>query len=102
MEVTKITAQVRYSRYIGGSWKSVELGSEATVDARENWQSAQAYLYHELGKQLKSLWANGNGSSAEVNGSDGYEDHGVAPSGAEPDQRLREGLDWCEEHQVAY
>ena len=72
------------------------------MDARENWQSAQAYLYHELGKQLKSLWANGNGSSAEVNGSDGSEGHGEPPSGAEPGQSLREGLDLCEEHQVAY
>ncbi len=24
------------------------IGAEGTVDARENWQAAQAYLYHEL------------------------------------------------------
>ena len=62
MEVNKISAHIRFSKDIGGSWKSLELGAEGTVESRENWQSAQAYLYHELGKQLKSLWTNGNGA----------------------------------------
>ncbi len=76
MKVTKITAKVRYSRDIGGSCKSVELVSEATVDDGEKWQFAHAYLYSELSKQLKSLWAIDAGSSAEVHGSDGSESPG--------------------------
>jgi len=46
--------------------KAVEVGAEAAVDARETWQTAQARLYAELGQQLKSLWANGNGGKCQV------------------------------------
>ena len=52
--------------------------------------------------RLKSIWANGNGYRAEVNASGGPEGRGEAPSAVEPGRCLREGLDWCEEHQVAY
>ncbi len=61
-----MTATIKYSQDTGhGAWKSIELGAEGTVDTRENWQTAQAYLYAELGKQLKSLWSNGNGAKPQ-------------------------------------
>ena len=59
MEVNKVSATIRYSQDTGhGAWKVIEIGAEGSVDSRENWQSAQAFLYHELGQQMKVLWAN--------------------------------------------
>ena len=64
MKVTQISASLRYSKILDdGSWKAVEIGSEATLDAREDWQTAQSELYAQLGQQLKSLWASKNGST---------------------------------------
>ena len=62
MRVTTVTAQVKYSQDTGhGAWKAIELGAEASVDGKETWTEAQASLYQQLGQQLKTLWANGNG-----------------------------------------
>ena len=67
MKVEKVSATIRYSQDTGkGAWKVVELGAEGSVDAREQWQAAQAFLYAELGKQMRQLWNIGNG--AGVNG----------------------------------
>ncbi len=104
MKVERVNASLRYSQDTGkGAWKVIELGAEGTVDARENWQSAQAYLYAELGKQLKSLWTNGIGATAEVNGAGGAESHGEAVPEPGPDPTSREGSEhWCATHGVAY
>lgn len=91
MKDEKVNATIRYSQDTGkGAWKVIELGAEGTVDARENWQSAQAYPYNELGQQLKTLWANGssNGATTEAIGSDCAESPveppaETAPSGTE-------------------
>ena len=106
MKVEKVSATIRYSQDTGkGAWKVIEIGAEGSVDARENWQSAQAYLYAELGKQMKTLWANGssNGATTEVNGSGGAESHGEAVPEPEPGPTSREGSEhWCPEHQAAF
>jgi hypothetical protein len=42
MQVTKVTAQVRYSQDTGkGAWKSLELGAEATIGPGESWRAAE-------------------------------------------------------------
>ena len=75
MKVEKVSATIRYSQAVDkGAWKVIEIGADGTVDARENWQSAQAFLCHELGQQLRQLWNNGNG--AALNGAGGAESHG--------------------------
>ena len=57
MKVTTVTATIKYSQDTGmGAWKAAEIGVDATVDARETWQAAQANLYGELGQQLNALW----------------------------------------------
>lgn len=60
MRVTKVSAEVQYSKAINeGSWKKVNLGAEATVTPKENWQEAQRALYAALATQLKELFTNG-------------------------------------------
>ncbi len=45
MKVEKVSATIRYSQDTGkGAWKVIEIGAEGSVDTRENWQAAQAYL----------------------------------------------------------
>jgi hypothetical protein len=57
MNVTKVTATIRYSQDTGkGAWKSLELGGEASINEREDWQAAQATLYGQLARQFKTLW----------------------------------------------
>ena len=61
MKVKKISANVRYSKAIRpGAYKTVELSAEASVDANESWEDAQAELYNDLGRQLKTLWMTGS------------------------------------------
>ena len=49
MKVTTVSANIRYSKDTGqGAWKVIELGADATVDANETWQQAQASLYQQL------------------------------------------------------
>ena len=60
MEVTNVSASVRFSGAVGPSrFKTVELSAEATVHGQEDWQNAQSKLYQELGKQVKYLWLQG-------------------------------------------
>ena len=98
MKVEKVSANIRYSKDIGGSWKAIELAAEGSINARENWQQAQAFLYSELGKQMHQLWANGNG--AALNGHHDAESHGEPP--AEPEQIQTTREHWCTEHQAAF
>ena len=60
MEVTSVSASVRFSGAVGPSrFKTVELSAEATVHGQEDWQNAQRELYSQLGKQVKNLWLQG-------------------------------------------
>ena len=60
MEVTSVSASVRFSGAVGPSrFKTVELSAEATVQGDEDWQDAQSELYSRLGKQVKYLWLQG-------------------------------------------
>jgi len=94
MKVTTVSANVRYSQDTGkGAWKVIELGAEGSVDARETWQGAQAYLYAELGKQLKELWA-ANGTLNVP------ESHREASNGTEPTTAIQ--AHFCPEHQAQY
>jgi hypothetical protein len=81
MKVEKVSANIRYSQDTGkGAWKVIELGAEASVDAKEQWQAAQTLLYAELGKQLKALWVNGTGTTTLS--PFGTENHGDELNGA--------------------
>ncbi len=71
MQISKIAAHIRYSKDIGGSWKSVELAAEAEVTIMDDWTVCQVELYSELSQQLRQLWHNGNG--AALNGGGGSE-----------------------------
>jgi hypothetical protein len=68
MNVNKVTAVIRYSQDTGkGAWKSLELGIEASISEREDWQEAQAVLYGQLARQFKTLWSqNGTTPAKEV------------------------------------
>ena len=61
MKVKKISANVRFSKAIRpGAYKTAELSADASVDANESWEDAQAELYNDLGRQLKTLWMTGS------------------------------------------
>ena len=102
MKVEKVSATIRYSQDTGkGAWKVIEIGAEGSVDARENWQSAQAFLYHELGQQMKVLWANGNG--AALNGGGGAETAIEPPAEPAPVSGLETRSEhWCATHEMAF
>ena len=96
MKIDRVTATIKYSQDTGkGAWKAVEVGAEGTVDARETWQAAQARLYAELGQQLKTLWANGNGG--KVVGAP--ESHVEPVPATEPTETPAH---YCREHQTAF
>ena len=103
MKITTISAHVRYSKPMGdGSYKTVELGAEATLTAQDKWTEAQASLYQELGHQLKALWTAKNGGSANGNTSDHYcQEHGTAFQRYEKEGRIwyahKHGEKWCKE-----
>ena len=66
MKIEKVHATVKYSQDTGkGAWKAVEIGAEATVDAKDRWQTAQQQLYGELSQQLHNLWSNGKTAHSE-------------------------------------
>ena len=84
MKVTKVTANLRYSAEAKGAWRSIELGAEASLtSSAEDWETAQAELYHQLGQQLKTLWSNGTAK--------------VDPPGLPPERNH-----WCTEHQAEF
>ena len=94
MEVSKISATIRYSQDTGkGAWKVIELGAEASVSDREFWKQAQSELYYQLTDQLRQLWNNGNG--AALNGA-GVAETAKPPTASEPTQTPREH--WCSAH----
>ena len=96
MKVTTISATIKYSQDTGkGAWKAVEVGAEGTVDTREHWQQALAVLYADLGQQLKSLWANGNGHKPQ----EPAESHVGAVTELEPTETPAH---FCQEHQTPF
>ncbi len=73
----------------------MEAGAEGTADTRYHWQLALAMLYADLGQQLTSLWANGNGHKPQ----NGVESPTEAM--AEP-QPTETPAHYCQEHQAAF
>jgi hypothetical protein len=89
VKVTIISANLRFSKDIGhGAWKVIEIGAEASIDPREDWQRAQTALYQQLGQQMTILWSNGNVKPAQETPTP------EAPA-PKPDH-------WCEAHQTEY
>ena len=75
MNITTVSASVRYSKALGqGQHKTVELSAAADLEPQEDWHDAQSDLYQELGQQLKTLWSsestvqsvNGDVTSEEI------------------------------------
>src|ERR671919_198143 len=86
MKEPKETATLRYSAEAKGAWRTIEVGAEATLsNSDESWESAQAELYHRLGQQLKTLWANGSGK---------------AEAQEHPQQEAPPKEHWCYEHHL--
>src|ERR671915_280780 len=93
MRIATVSAGVRFSKALGdGQHKTVELSAEAFLDDEEVWTEAQGSLYHQLGEQLKTLWANGKAQ-------EGPESH-AQPAPAPTPAPARPH--WCQQHQVEY
>ena len=107
MNITTVSASVRFSKDIGDrQYKTVELSAEGAVNANENWQTAQAQLYTDLGQQLKALWTtNGNGhvnnGHPEVTPEHYCNEHGTEFKRYEKEGRSwhahKSGEAWCHE-----
>ena len=97
MKVTTISANIRYSLDTGhGAWKVIELGAEATIDAKDSWQQAQHQLYGELSQQLQKMWANGK--TAQNDHDSAVETiKATEPAPAPPNPEH-----WCREHQTEF
>ena len=77
----------------------MEIGAEATVDERERWSEALAHLYADLGRELKSLWANGNGHKPQESPQDGAWSTVAAPQPVEqPKAHPEQPEHYCAEH----
>jgi hypothetical protein len=89
VKVTTISANLRFSKDIGhGAWKVIEIGAEANIDPREDWQSAQAALYQQLGHQMTTLWNNANGKPTQET--------------TTPETPATKSEHYCQEHQTEY
>lgn len=92
MQIDRITATVKYSQDTGkGCWKSLELGCEASLDGRENWQAAQAALYGQLAQQFRELWQR-NGTAPHA--------QSLPRTEPAPDDSIRRYGDSSEGHQI--
>ena len=108
MKVTTVSANVRYSRPLGdGSYKTVELGAEASLSGQESWDKAQAELYEQLGSQLKALWncKNGGNGSETTTQEHFCLNHNTAFQRYEKGGRVwyahKAGSEWCNEKKTA-
>ncbi len=97
MQVVKVSASIRFSKDIGGSWNSVELSAEAAINHGEDWYQSQAELYDKLSAQLRDLWPNGNGTKLALPGAES----GLQPS-KPVDPATSARAHFCETHQVAF
>ena len=110
MNITTVSASVRFSKDVGGKqFKTIELSAEGTINANENWREAQAQLYTDLGQQLKALWtANGNGHSnnhsPEFTSEHYCNEHGIEFKRYEKGDRVwyshKSGDAWCKENSL--
>jgi hypothetical protein len=105
VNVSKVTATIRYSQDTGkGAWKSLELGCEASITEREDWQKAQATLYGQLAQQFKALWSQ-NGTTPQGS-SEGHQANGERssvpsnPDGSDGSQQTPPH--YCQEHGVPF
>jgi hypothetical protein len=95
MIINTVSVSIRYSKPMGdGSFKTVEIGAEATLNPDEDFHDAQVTLYHELGGTMKYVFS-GNGSGKAQPGPE----KAVA---APPPSALPQREHWCEEHRVEY
>ena len=102
MNVNKVTATVRYSQDSGkGAWKSLELGIEASIDEREDWQKAQATLYGQLAHQFKALWSQ-NGTAPDTHQEGHLIDAQPSSPQASPDGSQQHSAHFCQEHGVPF
>ncbi len=98
MQVVKVSASIRFSKDIGGSWKSVELAAEAAINHGEDWYQSQSQLYSELGQQLRDLWpGNGKGISDSTKSNETEKE---PPKSPEPTQSTP--VHYCELHGVSF
>jgi hypothetical protein len=87
VKVTTISANLRFSKDIGhGAWKVIEIGAEASVEPREDWQTAQTTLYQQLGQQMTVLWNNPKSAQESHN----------------PETPAPKVDHWCEAHQTEF
>ena len=92
MEVDRVKATLRYSAEARGAWRSLEIGAEATVAPDEDWRTAQASLYQQLGQQLRALWDNRRADEAPEKPAEASEEANL-PTPPEH---------YCQQHQVEY
>jgi hypothetical protein len=92
MEVDRVKATLRYSAEAKGAWRSLEIGAEATVAPDEDWHTAQASLYHQLGQQLQALWDNPRADEAPEKPAEAPEEPNLPPT---PEH-------YCQQHQAEY
>jgi hypothetical protein len=103
MKVTEITVSAKYSLDTGHGWKAIEVGATASLTASdETLEVAQQELYNRLSRQLKSLWANGNGKdSGQAEGSrpvgEGHQAN-TQPAQTSPTPPAPPREHWCSEH----
>jgi hypothetical protein len=92
MRVTEVTVVAKYSLDTGHGWKAIEVGATATLTASdETLETAQQELYARLSRQLKTLWAIGNGK-AETQG----------PPSNGPDSPATTRQHFCVEHGMPF
>jgi hypothetical protein len=92
MEVDRVKATLRYSAEAKGAWRSLEIGAEATVAPDEDWHTAQASLYHQLGQQLQALWDNRRADEAPEKPAETSEEANLP---TRPEH-------YCQQHQAEY
>jgi hypothetical protein len=75
-----------------GSFKTVEIEAEATLNPEEDYHEAQVALYHELGDTMNYVFS-GNGAGKSHNG---------PPKAVQPLTAAPRREHWCSTHQTEY
>ena len=100
MQVTKVSASVRYSRALAqGEHKTVELSAEASVEEGEQWTLCQQGLFAQLSAQLREVWGWGqNGHPQNGHERPKEEVQSLPPAEEKPAPQPH----WCPEHQTEF